>query len=81
VSEALERWRALRGQYTPREFDPEAAKDLVNVAREFSDLRRRATTTLLGDEADERAYVSRLWTEDWDCDEDSVYDGSGGDTP
>jgi hypothetical protein len=24
--------------------------------------------------ADERAYVSRLWAEDWDCDEDAAYD-------
>jgi hypothetical protein len=46
----LDRWRKLRGKFIPREFDPEAAKDLVNVVREFSDLRRRATTTILGDE-------------------------------
>lgn len=25
-------------------------------------------------EEDERAYVSRLWAEDWDCDEDAAYD-------
>lgn len=26
------------------------------------------------EEQDERAYVSRLWAEDWDCDEDAIYD-------
>ena len=26
------------------------------------------------DEVDERAYVSRLWAEDWDSTEDAIYD-------
>lgn len=54
------------------------------IPRERSDLRYELSNhtgaitiqrpMILEDEASERGYVSRLWAEDWDSAEDSIYD-------
>jgi hypothetical protein len=64
---------ASRWQYT--DVIPELLSELIATGRSSE---AAAIERVLGhddDEAAMRAYVSRLWAEDWDSDEDSVYDG------
>jgi hypothetical protein len=64
---------ASRWQYT--DVIPELLSELIATGRSSE---AAAIERVLGhddDEAAMRAYVSRLWADDWDSDEDSVYDG------
>lgn len=63
---------ATRWRYT--DVIPELLSELIATGRSSEAV---AIERVLGhddDEAAMRAYVSRLWAEDWDSDEDSVYD-------
>jgi hypothetical protein len=55
-------------QSTPTQGDPLARARLAAVLFQVTGWE------VFADENDERAYVSRLWAEDWDCPEDAVYD-------
>jgi hypothetical protein len=57
--------RIRRGKEKP-EGDPDARQRLASA------LYRITGWEIFG--GDERAYVSRLWAEDWDSPEDSAYD-------
>jgi hypothetical protein len=57
---------ALRARPTPQP-DPGARARIAGILYRITGWEMFA--------ADERAYVSRLWAEDWDSPEDSVYDG------
>ncbi len=56
----------------------DAVLDLIEELERIGRGREAAAVKrLLGHDDDEeamRAYVSRLWAEDWDCPEDSVFD-------
>jgi hypothetical protein len=64
AAEAVVRWWRTRNFSAP---PPEGARLLDALARAHADEDG-------GRVSDERAYVSRLWAEDWNSPEDSVYD-------
>lgn len=51
-----------------------AFAEWADESRVLAEEAAPAVAEVVLEDADVRAYVSRLWAEDWDCPEDAVYD-------
>ena len=68
-AELTQRMQMLMSATVPTMGDPTARARMAAAMHELT-----GWAVFAEDDADQRAYVSRLWAEDWDSAEDAAYD-------